>query len=219
MEFIRMLTKPVHVALGMVILLTGLAQLLMRKGGSRHRAIGRVYCVAMLFSVLTSFPSIIQDSQVFLAVLGLFSLYLSFTGYRFAVMRETGQPGIMDRTSALIFLACALGMAGFTIRLFTSANLVGGVIMSVFTLIFLSGTWTDVRHLLLKRSAGDLLSGGRWLRLHIGRILGSYIAAVTAFLVNVQPFGSTLLNWLLPTAVGTCLAVYYGRRYAPGRSG
>jgi hypothetical protein len=34
-------------------------------------------------------------------------------------------------------------------------------------------------------------------------MVGSYIAAVTAFLANVQPFGNTFLNWLLPTGIGT----------------
>ncbi|MCZ8496968.1 DUF2306 domain-containing protein [Priestia megaterium] len=58
-----------------------------------------------------------------------------------------------------------------------------------------------------------------WLRHHISGMLGSYIGAVTALLVNIGD-GIPLLNklpalsyWFLPTIIGSPLIYIVGRRY------
>lgn len=214
-ELIRSFTKPAHILIGGVILLTGLLQLILPKAGIRHRRLGQVYFYAMVLSFLTSFPASVYSGSVFLAVIGIFSLYLAFTGMRFAAIRSTGNVTFTDRTGAVVFLLAAIGMAGYAIFLFAKGTAVAGIIIGVFGLFFLVGTIADARHLLIPNKTAEYYAGNRWLRSHIGRIVGSYIAAVTAFLVNVEPFGSSLINWLLPTLAGTILATFFTRKYAP----
>jgi hypothetical protein len=214
-ELIRSFSKPAHIVIGGVILLTGMLQLIMRKAGKRHRRVGQVYFYAMVLSFLTSFPASVYYGSVFLAVIGVFSIYLAFTGVRFAAIRSSGNVTIVDRAGAVVFLLAAIGMAGYSAFLFIKGATVAGIIISVFALFFLAGTTADARHLLVRGKTAEYYAGNKWLRSHIGRIVGSYIAAVTAFLVNVEPFGSTLINWLLPTLAGTILAISFTRKYAP----
>ena len=46
-----------------------------------------------------------------------------------------------------------------------------------------------------------------WLRLHIGKMVGGYIAAVTAFLVVNQVFPG-ILNWFVPSIFGAIYITY-----------
>jgi len=60
-----------------------------------------------------------------------------------------------------------------------------------------------------------------WWFTHMGRMLGSYIATVTAFSVVNFTFLPTALRWLWPTVVGTPLIVlwisYYQARFRRGQ--
>jgi len=212
---IREISLPIHIGIGIAILLLGATQLVLRKGGKLHQRLGRLYVWAMLISFLTSFPASIYTGKIFLSLIGIFSLYLAFTGYRFAVIKESGRVARIDRLASGIFLFVAAGMLAFAAYAFFQLSATSGIILGVFGLIFLLGAFQDARHLLLRNNSASYFANRQWLRLHIGRIIGSYIAAVTAFLVNVAPFGSHLINWLLPTAVGMMLMVRFNRRYAP----
>lgn len=216
-ELIRAVTKPIHIILGCIVLAIGLMQLMMRKAGKPHRNLGKAYVVAMIASVSLSLPSSLYLGQIFLTVIACFSLFLAFTGYRFAVIRSEGQIHIIDKIAAVLFLAMAFGMAIYALLIWLKGAVAAGIILSVFSFIFLSGTLTDARYLLFARNPAIYYSGNKWLRSHIGRIVGSYIAAVTAFLVNIEPFGSSLLNWLLPTVAGTAMMFRFIRKYAPGK--
>lgn len=52
-----------------------------------------------------------------------------------------------------------------------------------------------------------------WIRYHIGRISGAYIAAVTAFLVSNVSTNPEFIAWLLPTVIGIPLVSVLRRRY------
>ena len=53
-----------------------------------------------------------------------------------------------------------------------------------------------------------------WLQLHLGKMTGGYIAAVSAFLVVNQVLPS-LLNWFLPSVVGSIYIAYWMRSVKP----
>lgn len=59
-----------------------------------------------------------------------------------------------------------------------------------------------------------------WLQHHIRGMCGSYIGAVTALLVNVGPrtflhsLYPSILNWFLPTLIGSPLIYMVGQKYA-----
>jgi hypothetical protein len=52
-----------------------------------------------------------------------------------------------------------------------------------------------------------------YLREHVGRMTGSYIAAFTAFLVNNASFLTPLVVWLGPTVLGFGVIWYFSRPY------
>jgi hypothetical protein len=218
-ELIRTFSKPIHIGVGLVILCFGLVQLVLPKRGKVHRRAGRLYFWAIILSFLTSFPASVYTGNIFLASIGLFSLFLAFTGYRFAVIRERCKAQFLDRFAVIIFLLCATGMIAYALDLMMNGLLAAGIVLSIFGVIFLTGAWLDARYLLSGSKSSLLFSDGKWLRSHLGRMIGSYIAAVTAFLVNVEPFGSHLVNWLLPTIIGTLLIIRMTRRYAPSQPG
>jgi hypothetical protein len=212
-EIIRSFTKPLHVLIGAIILLSGLLQMILPKHGKRHRVLGQIYFWSMVVSFLTAFPSSIVDKNYFLAIVGLFSIYLSFTGGRFAMLKGTQPLSIFDRVGLLFFFFNSLLMAAFAVFLLVKGNLSGGIIVAVFAFIFCSGTFRDVYYVFLVKKPELMYGGMKWFFNHIGRIIGSYIAAITAFLVNVQPFGSHVVNWLLPTLLGSFVIARYLRRY------
>jgi len=217
-ETFRSLVRPTHVVLGLIVLGSGLCQLVMKKGGLTHRKLGLFYYYAMLANVATALPLSIHDGNYFLTIIGCFSLFLVHTGFRFARIRETGKFHFSDRIAAVLFLLMALGMTGFSIYFFVKGAITGGIVLGVFGLIFLLGASADARHLLFSTRPEEYYTNLNWLRSHIGRMIGSYIAATTAFLVNVMPFGSTLLNWLLPTVIGLIVMTLFTKKYAPHTS-
>ena len=212
-ESIRDFTKPAHIALGGVILLTGLLQMALPKFGKRHRLLGQVYFWAMIFSFITSFPISIAKENYFLSMVGLFSLYLSFTGGRFAMVKNAARLPDLDRIGILFFALSSLLMLLFGITMLNQGYIGGGIIILVFSGIFLSGTVRDVYYVFIKRDHLAMYGGMNWMFNHIGRMIGSYIAAVTAFLVNVQPFGSSMVNWLLPSLIGSFVISRFLRHY------
>jgi hypothetical protein len=86
--------------------------------------------------------------------------------------------------------------------------------LSIVLLVFGVGTLffsaEDLIALYRKNSRSHFL----WMYIHIGRMLGAYIATLTAFLVvNSEFFPSLLIAWLGPSAIGTPLIIYWIRRY------
>lgn len=212
-ETFRAITKPIHIGLGAVILATGIAQIIMRKAGRTHRKIGALYFWCMFISFLTSFPASVHDSRHFLSLVGLFSIWLAFTGMRMAQIKIAPRFKMIDRVSATLFFFANLVMIGFVLYLFLTSNTQYAIILGVFSGIFAMGAFPDFYFLMIKNNPEHLVTRQRWIYTHIGRMIGSFIAATTAFLVNVQPFGNNIINWLLPSALGVLLIRFYIRKY------
>ncbi len=206
--------RPVHLISGAIVLVTGLWQLAARKGGRFHRIMGRCYVLAMVILFASSFPVSILHDNLFLTVIGLFSLYLSVTGFRLAQQKTHSFQNKPDRIFAAFFFLAALVTVVYAILLFLSGFRTAGIVLGVFGGIFITSSWRDARRARLIFPAKPAREFS-WLKSHIIRMVASYLAAVTAFLVNVQPFGSHLLNWLLPTAIGSWLIHRLVQKYAP----
>jgi hypothetical protein len=82
----------------------------------------------------------------------------------------------------------------------------------VFGTIGLRGAYRNAKRYLVPPK--DAL---HWMRMHIGNMLGSYIGAITAFLVNQSehiPIPGVFL-WLGPTAIIVPIIVMELRKYKP----
>ena len=108
---------------------------------------------------------------------------------------------------AVIFLAMVL----YGIYALIAGATALGVILLVFGGIGAFLSKTDIMFYILKK---EIKARNFSVRSHLGRMTGSYIAAVTAFAVNNIHFLPTVVIWLLPTVLGFILISYYDRQYS-----
>jgi ABC-type enterochelin transport system permease subunit len=83
------------------------------------------------------------------------------------------------------------------------------IILLVFGATGAAQCWKDVRIYFLKKE----MSSSALMRDHIGKMSGSYIAAITAFLVNNVDFLPPLVVWLSPTILGTMVIIRFSKPY------
>jgi hypothetical protein len=88
---------------------------------------------------------------------------------------------------------------------------IGGfsVVFAVFGVILATMLLGDLR----RRTQLATQSKGWFLKMHIGRMMGAFIATLTAFLVQNWQTDPVYIAWLLPTVVFTPLIIYYQRKF------
>jgi amino acid transporter len=80
------------------------------------------------------------------------------------------------------------------------------IVLCVFAIV---GIVFSVRDLILFKNPERLKKG--WLKLHLGKMLGAYISATTAFVV-VNEFFPSFYGWFIPGIVGGFLIAYWFRK-------
>lgn len=195
-------TLILHITAGFAALLTGLIGIVSRKGQQLHRLNGKIYFWAMLTVAITAaLMSIVKDLDFFL-MLSVFSFYAAYSGYR-AIRNKLRRANWLDWTMVI----------GSVIT-FSYMIISRNVILITFGTIFGLFLFRDIKD--FTRKEPKPIQSKYWLIVHIGRMLGAYIATVTAFLV--VNFGSilhdnwNLIVWLGPTAIGVPLIFYWIRR-------
>ena len=199
MEWIKLL----HAVTGFLVAGTGLLQFVMKKGGKTHRTIGKVYFAAWIVIVTTG----AMIGHLLITFFGVLGFYLALSGVRFA-QRKNIKFTTMDTVFAAIGIAVGGTTLGWGIWLQMTGSTTFGIIATVFGAIFLGAGEFDVRKFV--RMRGNLPKK-EWYFEHFQRMMISYIAAMTAFSAINNIFGNTLVNWLLPTVIGTVAIIVYSR--------
>jgi len=202
-------TLWLHIAAGTVAVLAGLGALVTEKGGLRHRQAGKSFVVAMGVVVVTTVLLAVFDPtsfRLFLVLVAVFSGYLAFSGYRvLSRKRPADEVALVDWVAVgAVVLAClALGGWGIT-RLVEGATF--GVVLVVFGGIGLGFAYLDVRSFRTDE-------GGEWMVAHLQRMIGAFVATISA--VSAVNLTDTLgvVAWLWPTVALTPLIVYWSRKY------
>ncbi|SDJ99204.1 DUF2306 domain-containing protein [Natronorubrum texcoconense] len=211
MVTLESVTLWAHIAAGVVALLAGLVAVVTVKGGRRHRRAGRIYVASMGIVVGTVLPLLAfepSSNRIFLTLVAVFSGYFAFTGYRvLARKRPTDEAETVDWTAAVLVVGACLFLGGWGVGFLVGGNSFGTV-MIVFGLI---GLVVGVSDLLAFR---DSDRREPWLNDHLGRMMGAYIATVTAVSVVNFTAVSPVVSWLWPTAIGVPLIWYWSRKYA-----
>lgn len=83
-----------------------------------------------------------------------------------------------------------------------------GIVLLVFGFISISMAYQD-----FKNYQGRNSNKNFWLLVHIQRMMGSYIAAMTAFIVVNNTILPGIVAWLLPTVIVTPLIFKWSRKY------
>lgn len=203
----------IHILGGSLLLLLGLVQLLLRKHGRVHRVMGRLYvwtmlvvCATAMFISVQSMLKAITTGALFLFSIGLFSLYGVMSGFVLGKYKSQRQLPI-GRAMVVSGIATSALMLTIAFRFWSEL----GIICLVFGILQVLGTRLDwIYYYRLDR---ELKQGAAyWIFGHSGRMIGSYIAACTAFLVNVVSCPYPIVLWLGPTVVGVLCIVVFQRR-------
>jgi hypothetical protein len=208
----------VHVTAGFSSFLLAPVALATAKGGKQHKRWGMVYLWSMGVVAATALPMALYRPVLFLALVAVFSFYLAFSAFRVLRLKELARGGSaapIDWIAAVICLAASTCLAGFGAFHPVWVQRMG-IVSIVFGFIGMQASarqmWSFVRKPTEKMF---------WWYSHLGNMIGSYIAAWTAFSVVTLPqiFGHHMWLWLWPTAVGVpaiaLTTAYYKRKFAP----
>jgi uncharacterized membrane protein len=208
-----------HILAGFVAFFIAPIPLLTAKGGTTHRRWGKIYFWAMAVVAITAMVLALWLPILFLAFIAVFSFYFAFRGYRVLSRKRPldGEgPKVIDWVAAVLALlgSVALIVLGVVrpspvwMRLSTVA-----IVFGVIGVMFAS---SDIWQFLHPPADENF-----WWYAHLGGMIGSYIAAVSAFSVVNFHFLPIAVRWLWPSAIGVpgifIWTGYYKRRF--GRSG
>jgi len=214
MNILFSLLLAIHIACGTLGLFTGTINLIQKKGGKWHRLFGKLFVVGMFGTGFTAFALSILHPNYFLFIVGVFTVYLAGTGYRYMNLKQllkSQKPSKIDWTLTIGMLLAGLVFAGLGVY-----NLVNGksfgIVFLAFSLISLGFVRTDYSNY-----RGKAKEKNYWLLAHIQRMVGAFIASATAFLVvNLKYMPDAIppaLVWLFPTIVLTPLIFVWCKKY------
>lgn len=209
----------VHIGAGASAFVLAPLALLTAKGGTWHRRWGKFYFWAMAVVAATALVMSAYRPILFLALVAIFSFYTAFDAYRVLGQKQAAKGVRVARAADWI-------AAGLTMAASVALGVIGavhpswvgglGIPAMVFGLIgvrFSGGAMWRFTHPPSEKMF--------WWYTHLGGMLGSYIAAWTAFcVVTIGP----LLHhawwiWVTPTAVGVPATIvttaYYRRKFSP----
>ncbi len=205
-----------HVAAGFSALFLGIANLLNSKGARLHRRLGMAYFYCMLYVFVSALVILIfYRFQFFLVVIAVFSFYMCFSGYRVLKCKKTGKATLLDKVAAGLTVMFGIGLIGVGVYLVVESNTLLGILSIIFGAATLRAAWNDIRIFRME----EIKDKRWWWYHHMQAMIGSLIAALTAFLVQNGskflpiPGNYQWIFWLLPAAIGTPLIIIWIRRY------
>lgn len=206
-----------HIISGSLALVSGFIAIATIKGSRLHKRSGKLYFYAMLGVALTAVIISLAKGNDFLLSIGIFSFYLTFSGYRsIYYSRQNGAYRMTDKIAAVLATLTGLYMLGKGVLPMFNGTFSGNIPLAVFGGILL---WRSVSD--LRRFGTTSEDPKAHILRHIGNMGGSYISASTAFLVVNVHFEPTFVPWLLPTLIGTpliAMAIRKRRKWNLGNS-
>lgn len=193
-----------HALFGGIALLSGFVSLIVEKGKIIHKKTGKLFYFSMLLSAFTALIiSVLPGHEnPFLFSIGVFSSYFILTGYRALRFKTKNYNLKTDKIISWIMVITAILMILYNPLVNQKIN----IVLIVFGIVGLS---FSMRDLVLFNKTDKLKKD--WLKLHLGKMIGGYICAVTAFVV-VNEFFSSFYGWFIPGIIGGFYIVYWIRK-------
>ena len=191
----------IHATFGGIAFIAGFIAIITKKGGNYHKKSGIIFYYTMLFSALSALVIAVlpKHESPFLFTIGLFSSYFIITGYRALRFKKPNPSLLMDKIIASVMIITGIVMITYPLIYTGKLN----IVLAIFGTV---GIILATRDFMLFKNAKKLRKG--WLKLHIGKMLGGYIAAVTAFVV-VNQFIPGIAGWLTPSVFGIAYMMYW----------
>ncbi|MFT4663744.1 MAG: putative membrane protein [Gammaproteobacteria bacterium] len=190
-----------HASFGGIALLTGAIALIARKGNKVHRKSGKIFFYSMLTSALLAFViSVLPNHESpFLFSIGVFSTYFLISGYRSLAFRQKEIELKWDKVIAYIISITGLVMILYPLIIYAKLN----IVLAIFGTV---GLVFGIRDLILFKNVERVKKN--WLKLHLGKMTGGYISAVSAFFV-VNQILAGFWNWFVPGIIGGGYITYW----------
>ncbi|MBP7807750.1 MAG: hypothetical protein KA163_00520 [Bacteroidia bacterium] len=201
MEQLLKILVIIHICAGAGVLIFGAIAFGLRKNTPKHKPIGKIYFWCMSIVFVTAMIVSVAKSLLFLFMIGIFSYYSTIIAYRSLRLKNlhnNQKPLKLDWFIEILSGLTFLGMVVLGLFILIRNQNVGGVVPLIFGCFGLLSVRTNLK-LFIKGPKETLY----WYKKHIGHMMGSYIGAFTAFLVNQTPhipIHPTLL-WFLPTLI------------------
>lgn len=199
----------VHSLIGIIVFVIGLLQILLKKGGKRHKILGQIYLYAWLILLISG----AYLGGALITTIGLFGFYFTLTGARIGQLKNNAIT-LFEKMVFLLGGLIALSMLYYSATLLLKNQSSFGIIFAVFGVIFLFTTVQDIAKYIFERPLTKQVYGKLdWYFEHFTRMCISFIAAVTAFTSIQNVFNNNTLNFLVPTIVGTVLIMLATKFY------
>jgi uncharacterized membrane protein len=190
-----------HITGGSIGLIAGTINMVRKKGDKTHKAVGKFFLYGMLAAGTAALALSVMHPNYFLFIVGVFTIYMASTGKRYLSLRESADgptPKMIDWALSIFMLLFGIAFIGFGIYKFIKGNTFG-IVFLVFGYISVSMVRQDI-----KNYNGKSPFKNTWMLLHLQRMIGAYIAALTAFLVvnmpqTILPGYLNFIPWLTPT--------------------
>jgi uncharacterized membrane protein len=195
-----------HVICGGISLLLGGYIVLTRKGGRRHKTAGNIYFVSMLVAALAALVLSYIHPNYFLFIVGVFTAFMLLSGRRYINKKSGSDVRMADWLLSGVMLLFALAFVGFGSYKIYLGESFGGVFLA-FGGIALLFVYQDYKNFKGKSKIVNF-----WLTTHLQRMMGSYIASLTAFLVVNNTLLPAAVAWLLPTLFMVPLIIFWTRK-------
>ncbi len=199
-----------HAIAGSIVLLTATVAILTKVANLSHKwhiYSGIPFTYAMIAIFLTGMPMSAIRRDIFTGMIGIFTIYFVIMGWRFAKNRR-GTSTRLDWALVIGMLVTATAMVLSGVYFMIAQQAPNALVLVVFGAIGGVNAWQDLGVL---RAGGA--TGKARISLHLNRMLGATIAAVTAFLVlNLRGVEPAFLVWLSPTFILTPIIFWWDRR-------
>ncbi len=223
MESIFNLLLGLHIAAGVVSLILFWIPVFVKKRKGLHTKVGRIYVYAMWIVVGSAAVlcglNIFRDRLIMAAFLGVITVLTAQPlWYAIAILKYKREvPAsiiIIRRILSGILLVGSVGITIWSIQL----QLKGG---SILLLIF--GIIGTISSLSVFTPVAKAQASANWLLDHLGGMIGTGIAAYTAFLAfGARSLMSDLfadqlmvIPWVMPTVIGAIIIRVMKNRYSP----
>lgn len=201
MESVFKIAIIIHVMAGIGALVFGALAIILKRNTPRHKPIGRIYFYCMTIIFATGVFLSVYKGLLFLFFISIFTYYATIIAYRALKLKklhEGQKPEKIDWIVEAIAGTTFFGLIIFAIVFYLKNSDTNAFIPFVFGTMGLYG---------VIRNTLSFLNGPKetmyWLKKHIGNMLGSYIGAITAFVVNQSEYIPLppIVLWLGPTVV------------------
>ena len=199
----------IHAGFGGIALLLGTLAIIFKKGSKKHKATGKYFFYSMMISAILALliSCLPGHHSPFLFSIGLFSMYFLLTGYRALKYKKKVQSVLVEIIGNNAMLIISATMILYPILSNGAAN----IVLLVFGIFGILASLNTLRVLRKKEALKK-----HWLRMHLGNMMGGYIAAVSAFAV-VNQILPGMYNWFVPGIIGGFYIYFWMRKIRLGQ--